>query len=279
MRRVYLTRDKSFVGCAVTLNVYVEDNARGDATVNGVAYRKVCPIKNGETVSFDIGDEATRVMVAVTTAVDNTLSDYYQIPAGETDVELGGVCKYVNGAGSPFRFHGVTDEDVLSNRKRAGKKSALLWVAAVLIGLGIGILLNFNTIFERPKTFMVEGEFEITLTSAFAEDYDENGYYFARTDCSLSVYAFGIGELGEAEFYDYFKTEGYFSDDSALSREGELWVVEETAESVDGETRKYFTAYFRDGEYYYLFEFGCMPAKYEGLRPQFIEWANTIIIK
>ena len=57
MRKVYLTRDKSFVGCLGKLNVYVEDASNPETVISDIPCRKVCRIANGETVSFDIGEE------------------------------------------------------------------------------------------------------------------------------------------------------------------------------------------------------------------------------
>ena len=284
MRKVYLTRDKSFVGCAGRLNVYVEDYNASELTIAGIPCRFVCKVKNGETVSFDIGDEAVKVVVIADKLSKDMCNDYYQIPAGVGDVEIGGKCTYNPGAGNPFRFHGVTDEHALANRKRSNKKGIITTIVAILIGVAIGLVMNMDTLFERPKDF-ISDDFQITLTTRFTEDYEDGIYYFGSSECSVSVSTFSFNEyagvisMTEEEFLNVLKDNGHFGISSQMKKEAGLLVVEEQAESNMGDIRSYFAVFIKSDDAFYVFEFGCENEKYEEYRPQFIEWANSIKIK
>lgn len=284
MRKVYLTRDKSFVGCAGRLNVYVEDYNASELTIAGIPCRFVCKVKNGETVSFDIGDEAVKVVVIADKLSKDMCNDYYQIPAGVGDVEIGGKCTYNPGAGNPFRFHGVTDEHALANRKRSNKKGIITTIVAILIGVAIGLVMNMDTLFERPKDF-ISDDFQITLTTRFTEDYEDGIYYFGAGDCTVAVFMYNYNEFAqitdmtEQEFLNFLKNYGKFAASSQIKEESGMKVVEEEAESVDGNIRKFLSVFIKGDEKFYIFEFVCDPDDYSEYRAQFIEWANSIKIK
>ena len=284
MRKVYLTRDKSFVGCLGKLNVYVEDLSNPETVIADIPCRKVCKISNGETVSFDISEEETRVIVIADKLSKNFCNDYYRIPAGFSDVEIGGKCTYNPYAGNPFRFHGVTDEDVLKNRKRTGKKSLIIMLVAVLVGVIIGLAGSLDSLFVNEKVFNAD-EFQITLTTQFADDYEDGVYYFGSNDCSVAVSIFdfdeyaGIAQMSEKEFLNLLKSNDIFSASADLKSVSGLLVVEEQAESNLGDIRSYFTVFKKSEDAFFIFEFGSENEKYEELRPQFIDWAETIVIK
>ncbi len=284
MRKVYLTRDKSFVGFLGKLNVYIEDHDNSELTISGIPCKKVCQVKNGETVSFDIGDEAVKVIVIADRLSKDLCNDYYQVPAGIGDVEIGGKCTYNPGAGNPFRFHGVTDEDALANRKRSGRKGIITTVIAIAIGIVIGLVLSMDTWLVKDKQFVAD-EFEITLTTEFAEDYDDSVYYFGSRDCSVAVYSYHYNEyaqitsMTEREFLNLHKDNGSFSISAEMKEESGLMVVEERAESSQGDIRSYLTVFIKAEDAFFLFEFGCETDKYPEYRAQFIEWAKTIKIK
>lgn len=284
MRKVYLTRDKSFVGCLGKLNVYIEDHENSELTIAGIPCKKVCKIKNGETVSFDIGDEAVKVVVIADKLSKDMCNDYYQIPAGVGDVEIGGKCTYNPGAGNPFRFHGVTDEDALANRKRSGRKGIITTVIAIAIGIVIGLVMSMDTWLVKPKNFVAD-DFEITLTTEFADDYEDGVYYFGTKECSVAVYSYHYNEyaqitsMTEQEFLNLLKDNGRFGISSELKEESGFAVVEERAESAQGDIRSYFTVFIKGEDAFFLFEFGSETDKYSEYRPEFIEWAKTIVIK
>ena len=126
MRNLTIQRTKSFVGCLMKVQVYIEDHERFDTVINEVPCRKLFDLKNGEAKSLHISEEAAKIFVIMDQASKNYCNDYYNLPAGTEDVILTGRNHYNPGAGNPFRFDGVTDEDVLeidSNRLSYSRRS------------------------------------------------------------------------------------------------------------------------------------------------------------
>lgn len=284
MRTVYLTRDKSFVGCLGKLNVYAEDQASGGLTIAGTPCRHICKIKNGETVAFEVGNEAVKIFVIADKLSREMCNDYYQIPAGEGDIEIGGKCSYNPMAGNPFRFHGVTDEAVIANRKRSTRKAIIVMVVAVLIGFAIGFITNSDVLFEKPKQFIAEG-YEITLTTAFRESFEDGIQYFGSREVSVAIYDYDYSEfaqiaaLTEEEFLALLKDSGHFGISTQLKAENDLCFAEEQAESQQGDIRSYLTVFVKGDDAFYLLEFGCETDKLTEYRAQFIEWAKSFKIK
>ena len=118
MRKLVIKRNKSFAGCLVVMKVYIEDAVASDITIGGVPCRKLGTLKNGETAEFAIGTDAMRVYVIADTLSKEYCNDFYQIPAGEEEVQLSGKNHYNPAAGHPFMFDGVTDRAVIENRKK-----------------------------------------------------------------------------------------------------------------------------------------------------------------
>ncbi len=280
MRKVYLTREKSFVASLGMLRVLIEDSEYGDVKIDGTSCRVAAYVGNGETVSFDIGNEATKIYVIADKLSKGYCSDYYPVPEGDTDIEISGKCKYNPALGNPFRFNGVTDETVLKSRKKAGLKAIIPIAIAVVIGIAIGFISNY----ERPKTFTSD-DFEISLTTAFRESIEDGTYYLGSKDCSVAVYEFDFGEYAyikdksDTEFLEVLKESDFFAKDAKIANVEGMAVVEDEAESNAGDIRSYFTLFIKDGEAYYLFEFGCEVDEYEKHRADFIEWAKSVKLK
>lgn len=285
MRRVYLTREKCFAGCFSKMQVYIEDQARGNVELDGIPCRLIGDLANGETIDFAISEEARNLFViCASNVMKNYCGDKIFLAAGDTDVELAGKNIYNPGLGNPFRFNGVTDEETLSNRARENRKGLTLTVAAVVIGIIFGVIISADTLFAQPKNFISDG-FEITLTTNFSDKYEDGVYYFGSKDCSVAVYEYGYADhvtieaMNAEEFLDVLKSSGHFATEARIASESGLFFVEDQAESNSGEIRSYMTVFVKGDESFFLFEFGCEVKDYSKLRADFIEWASTIKIK
>lgn len=284
MRRVYLTREKSFVGCMAKLQVYIEDQARAELELDGIPCRNIGVLANGETIDFAVSEEARHIFVICSPNARNYCGDKILIPAGDTDLELVGRNIYNPGLGNPFRFHGVTDEEVLEGRKRENRKGIVVTVAAVLLGIVFGVLISADTLFAGEKNF-VSDRFEITLTTGFSDKYEDGVYYFGSSNCSVAVYEYGYADhvsieaMDAAQFLEVLKESGHFADEVKIASEAGLVFTEDRAESNSGEIRSYMTVFVKGDESFFLFEFGCEVEDYSKLRSSFIEWASTIKIK
>ena len=179
MRNLTIQREKSVVACLAKIKVYIEDPAASELTIQNVPCRKLGEIKNGETKTFEIGDEAAKLYVIGDKLSKNYCNEVYQIPEGTEDLSLKGKNQYNPFAGNPFRFHGVTDPLTLENRKKGSNRGALTMGISIAVGATIGIIvvicvatgiiisgiLNSDREAES-KTFTAE-DMKITLTDEF----------------------------------------------------------------------------------------------------------------
>ena len=144
MRNLTITRQKSFVASLAKMKVYIEDPEANELEINGVGCRKLGTLKNGETATFPIGDQAAKVFVIADKVSRGFCCDYYPITAGTENVVLTGKNKFHPGAGNPFRFDGVTDPEVLENRKKGNGKGIVILIVSALAGVITGLLLSMS---------------------------------------------------------------------------------------------------------------------------------------
>lgn len=175
MRTLTITRGKTFVGCLGKFKFYVEDANNPETTILNTPCRKLGTIKNGETKSFEIPEEAVKIFVIADKVSKGFCNEYYPIPAGTEDVTLTGQCKFNPANGNAFRFDGVTDEAVLANRRKSSNKGlivlAVALVAGLVMGFIIGLACTVGSLFG-PETFAGEG-YSITLPGSFYEIEDD----------------------------------------------------------------------------------------------------------
>lgn len=142
MRKLTITRRKTFVGALGKLKVYIVDNLHNDLDVCGESCRLIGTLKNGETKSFDIDPVEGRVYVLFDKASRNWCNDSRPIPDGDDDVTLTGICKFNPFIGNAYRFDGKADEVSLKNQKMSSRKGCLTMILACLAGMGLGIVLE-----------------------------------------------------------------------------------------------------------------------------------------
>ena len=175
MRTLTITRKKTFVGCLAKFKFYVEDANNPETTILNTPCRKLGAVKNGETQSFEIPEEAVRIFVIADKVSKGFCNEYYPIPAGTEDVALTGQCKFNPANGNAFRFDGVTDEAVLANRRKSSNKGLIVLVVAIVVGLVIGSTIGLASTLGSlfgSETFTGEG-YSITLPRRFFEMDDD----------------------------------------------------------------------------------------------------------
>lgn len=142
MRQITITRRKSLAGCLAPFKLYVAD-ALGDTTIGGEKCRLVANVGNGETVTFEIDENATRIYAIADKLSKGYCVDCYPVEEGNSDLTLSGVCKFNPFAGNPFLFDGVTAPEILEKRKQIKRKTlifgSIFLVAYVVIGFAIGV--------------------------------------------------------------------------------------------------------------------------------------------
>ena len=143
MRKLTISRKKSFVGCAGKLKVYITDPLHTELDICGEGCRKIGEIKNGETEIFEIDEREGRVFTIFDKASRNWCNDSRPIPAGDEDIEFSGKCHYNPARGNAFLFDGEADEIAKKNKKVGGRKGCLTTLIAIICGVIIGIIFSF----------------------------------------------------------------------------------------------------------------------------------------
>lgn len=142
MRKLTISRKKSFVGCAGKLKVYITDPLHTELDICGEGCRKIGEIKNGQTESFEIDEREGRVFVIFDKASRNWCNDSRPIPAGDEDIEFSGKCHYNPARGNAFLFDGEADEIAKKNKKVGGRKGCLTSILAIIVGAVIGVAIS-----------------------------------------------------------------------------------------------------------------------------------------
>ena len=278
MRNLTITRAKSFVACLGKMKVYIEDPMNGDTVISGVNCRKLGDLKNGETVTFPIGEEAARVYVIADQMSKNYSNDYYPLEAGTEDVVLTGKNHFNPGAGNPFRFDGVTDETVLANRKKGGRMGIVILILAAIFGAIMG---RSCARVVQPQDFTVDN-MTITLNSEFrTADYE--GF----TKCYES-YNMGVSVLKES-FSQYPILEDYtleeYGDavmwangltDSSLTPYADFMYFTYTSTDDAGNTFGYLATVHKGSDGFWLIQFSTLEEKYPDYESQFLHWADSV---
>lgn len=143
MRKLTITRTKSFVGCAASLKVYIADSSGVcDLTIEGLPCRFYGKIKNGKSGTFEIPDHAVRVYVIFDKMSADYCNDVYIVEAGEADVALSGKCRFDPTTGNAFRFDGNDHPDAVSNRNRGSKKGLIIFLVCLAVGIVVGTVIG-----------------------------------------------------------------------------------------------------------------------------------------
>lgn len=121
MRKLTVKRQKSYVGCAMKVNFYIQDDLSDEVMADGLTFRKLGTVKNDEECTFEI--ECGKVILF--SAVDDTLSkmvksgyenpvdvsrvvmDKIELPEGSEDIVVSGKNKLNPLKGNPFIFDKV----------------------------------------------------------------------------------------------------------------------------------------------------------------------------
>lgn len=204
MRKLTIRREKSFVGCAAKMKVYISDIESnelemplhtidvdtGEEKDEMISCRKLGEIKNGEEVTFEIGNESAVIFVIADKASRGFCNDCYPIKAGDEDVSLSGKNKFNPIAGNAFRFNGNDSQGVSVNRKKSAGKGVLVIIAAAIIGVLVGyfgMMAVMSGFSSKEKTFKVD-DMSITLTEGFDYQFSEKyDAVFSSRDIAIFV--------------------------------------------------------------------------------------------
>ena len=284
MRNLTIKRKKSFVGCLGKMKVYIEDSLANELEINGAPCRKLGDLKNGEEKTFLVSESAARVYVIADKLSKNYCNEFYPLPEGEEDVVLTGKNCFNPAVGNPFRFDGVTDEEVLKNRKKGGKRGTLIFVIAIAVGVVVGSLVSkfllSNAFAAEPKTFL-EQDMQITLTDKFEKQESTGDFDYIYQSRTVVVQVFresfteGIGmEEWSTEEYAEAMIEVNEFDCEVRTESG--FVCFDRSKSVSGKDYRYFSVILKGDDAFYYVEFICVEKNFEDYKSDFIEWAKSV---
>lgn len=284
MRNLILTRNKSFVGCAVKLKVYISDPVQNELTIHNIPCRLLGTVKNGETVVFPVSDSPARVFVIADKLSKDLRCEYCDLPEGDQDIRLAGKCRFDPYGGNPFHFEGNAVPAKAKRRSWIIGISAVL--AGVIIGLGATVVpkLAKQKALAEPKVFAAEG-MRITLTKAFSEmDATEYGFNlgYASNDTAIFVMkeeftlSADFEELTLDEYAQLVLNNNGMSNGRPYTAEG-FTVYEYTEVSMtDGKTYSYLIVFLKGPDAFWMFEFSTAEDRADAMRQTYLDYARTI---
>ncbi len=267
MRNLTITRTKCFVASLMKVKVYIEDPASPEIIISDVPCRKIGELKNGETATFPIGNEAAKVFVIADNSSSSYCNDFYSLPAGEEDITLTGKNHYAPSVGNPFRFDGNDNPEAIANRKKAQKKRSFIIIGAILLGIAISLFsyrYYFQEMTAEPEDFTYR-EMTITLTNNFeksTENVNYDMYYespkvlvgIIRTDLDTTV---GLQNISLEEYGDMLeasaKSELNVTTDGFEEKDGILMM--EFAEKIGTEKYNHTWCIFKSDNALWVIEF------------------------
>lgn len=280
MRNITITRRKTYVGCAMADKIYVRDAVNPEITINGVPCRKVGAVKNGKSVTLQLGDEEQQIFLIADKLSKDYCNASITVPAGTEDVEYTGKHHFVFGS-NPFRFDG---QELTAQQKKQNKKSVVITVCGIVLGVIIGTVFSsilFDTV--SPKTFTT-GDHSVTLTSEFIKVNNE-GFYASYG--SASAYVFVIREprtdfpedLQDIDLAQYTQlvadTNGT---DLQVHQKNGLYCFDYLA-TPETDEYYYFAVCHQSGDTFWTTCFATPSENMETYLPTFLEWAQTIQVK
>lgn len=286
MRRLTITRTKSFVASLVSVKIYVEDAFHNELMINGIPCRKLGEIKNGQTETFTIDNNAVKVFAVAGAVSRNYCYDYYPVPAGEADVILSGKNYFHPGAGNPFRFDGVTDETVLANRKKGSRTGTVILAAALVIGflLGLGKIYLEDFFGDQPKDFSDDG-MSITLTEEFsALEYEGFTQCYEGKQAAVMALKEAFSQTPElknytVEEYGRLVLRANSMDEDDLVVNGGLVYFTYVGTAEGGKEYFYLAAVYKGSDGCWLIQFAAPESLRDEYEPKFLQWAASVTIE
>lgn len=285
MRNLTICRKKSFVACLAKMKVYIEDHAAAELMINNVPCRKLGDLKNGETKTFWIGDQAARVYVIGDKLSRHYSNEFFELPEGQENIFLSGKNKYNLASGNPFRFDNNSSAAVVANRKKGVRIGLIVLAVAAVVGFGIGFITNSGLLSHdvvSEKTFSHEG-MRITLTDEFISTKQAN---FDFTYATEDVVVVGLKEA----FEDYPQLESYTQTQyanavitnnglkyaSVQQKNGMVFFDYDATSGGSKEEYHYIAYVFRTDEAMWMIQFATLKTDAAQYADQIDQWAQTI---
>ena len=291
MRNLTVERRKTFVSCTGKLKVCIQD-PNGDIVIDQTPCRLLGVLKNGESATFPISEEAARLFVYYDKLSRNYCNDFYDIPAGTEDVSLSGQSKFNLAAGNAFRFDGSDNtEEGMAHHKRGNRKGLIFLIVFLLIGtiagrltgnwIG-GALFADDPADAEPKIFSAQG-MQITLNEDFSEESYENftACYSSREAAVFTLkepftLMAGLEDYTLEQYGQLVLQSNGMTDFELQTVDGILYFEYEVDNEEDKTTYYYFSTVHKAVDAFWLVQFAVDADDAEEYIPQFIEWAKSV---
>lgn len=299
MRRLWISREKASAARFTKMQVYIEDREEGDTLIGDVPCRKLGAVKNGQQKHFNIETEAAKVFVLADKSIGKNHIEFARIPEGEDDVFLSGKNVSLPFGGKPFRFDGMTDEEVLHNRKKAKRKGILILTAVILavllVGAAVGAVLYMDLFsLLKPSASAPETEAKafwvdnmgIMLTDEFTEDaVPASGYEASFSGPGMAVFvkresftlAEGLYDMTPEEYAALvLMNNGLDSSVQLEDRNGEPCFVYTYTGPETGKAYEAYTVVKKGADAFWMVQFSAPAENAENCRNSFAQWADTV---
>ena len=280
MRRITLI-PKGVVFVNNKPSVYI-NSPDGEVMFDGIGCKKVGTLGFRSQLTFNAPSDAVEIFLAFENGSDAPELVKYQIPEGQSDVEM-------NVSGKSITDIGFSNYERRSNifSRMDGGKRVLLIIAAVVVFIilihGLSHTNNFlRSISKIPEAFETD-DMSITLSRAFVKVRQEDFYAFYMTrSCSVVITKESfedIPELKNVDFDEYcemcIKANPAVTP-ALVNREGLTYFV---FEQQWEELYKYHVYVYRTDDAYWLVQFSTKAADYNYWSDCYNEWAKSVEFK
>ena len=258
------------------MDVFAEDPS-GEVVLNDYTCRKIGTIKIGDINTFEITEDAVKIILVSEQEGRNGCLEIHQLEAGTNNVSIiGNAVSETNNKS----FSGSKSEKSQNHPKPAQKSKVIKrWIVRVLI-FTICILLIRN--YEpSPKTF-TKGGFNITLTSAFENKDDEESFVsfsskhvMVYVDKYPSYNVEGLHGLSLEEFIKSVSEQSYSNAPITKTDDGLIMIEDE----VNSGTRKavhYYLYGYKTIDAFWTVEFAVRTKNIPKYQEKIEQWARSV---
>ncbi len=282
MRKLTVTREKSFVACLNKTKFYIEDDTSCDLVIRGVPCRYLGAIKNGGTETFEVTDKSVRVFAIVGKSSKEYCNDMYMLPEGDYDINLTGKHKYNSRVGHAFRFDNNENAEAVEFRVAAKKKGTIILTVAIIIGVIAGILIpNVVDMIQTNTPAEIEvNDLKITLNKNFDELDDSDGEAtYATSDVSVFFLEDKLVDMGvhaSSTVKEYARLSQIVNNVDAEIHENDGLVYFTYTKKIKNTEYKYTCFAYKEDDAFWVVQFCTKASKAEKYEEQIFEWAKSV---
>ena len=282
MRRLTITREKSFVACLNKTKFYIEDESCCDLVIRGVSCRYLGEIKNGGEETFEVTEKSAKLFAIIGKSSKEYCNDMYVLPEGEYDINLSGKHKYNNSVGNAFRFNNNESAEATEFRAAAKKRGRVVLTVAVILGLiiGIGVPRAVDMIQENTPAEIAVNDLRITLNKDFDKDSDSKGEATYNAS-NVSVFFLedkfvDMGVHASSTVKEYARLSQIVNSVDAEIYEKDGLVYFSYVKEIDNIEYKYTCFAYKEDDAFWMVQFCTRASKAEKYEDKIFEWAKSV---